>query len=156
MNRFDGLDLDLLPTAAHEAGHAIAASAAGLTVVDIALWHEQGGAAGHVEVTEEPDDLDSESLNGFLVTTVAGQEAQARFLTRYSTFAFVSSARSAIERGCCDDKALFKTVHKRHSEVLSRGEARHQAQRLVTQRWARIERLATRLAKYRRLTSPAA
>ena len=156
MNRFDGLDLDLLPTAAHEAGHAIAASAAGLTVVDIALWHEQGGAAGHVELIEEPDDLDSESLNGFLVSIVAGQEAQARFLTRYSTFALLGSARAATEGSCCDDKALFKTVHKRHPEALSRGEARHQAQRLITQRWDRLERLAARLAKYRRLTSPAA
>lgn len=156
MNRFDGLAPDLLPAAAHEAGHAIAASKAGLTIVDIALWREKDGVAGYVEVTEEPGDLDTEGINGYLVTIAAGQEAQSRFLTHHSNFVFLSSARSATEAHCCDDKALSAAIRRRHREVLSRSDARHQAQRLITQHWAHLERLTARLAKHRRLTSPAA
>ncbi|MBE9375582.1 hypothetical protein IQ251_14105 [Saccharopolyspora sp. HNM0983] len=153
--RFDGIDDPelMMPAAAHEAGHAIAALAAGFPVREMRLWREGGDRVTGYALIEHSDDPEGDELNGALITAVAGHEAEAHWLTENHGFQFLgfrdrSGALSAARPGCCDDLRLFRTLRRGHRDALTEPAARVRARALLTRRWRRVERLALRLARH--------
>lgn len=161
--RFDNItDPELmLPAAAHEAGHAIAALNAGLPISEMRLWRESNDRVlGYVYV-DHSDEPEGEELDGMLITAVAGHEAQALWHTEYDGFRFLgfrdrSGALSEARADCCTDLKLFKSLRRGHRDALTEPAARVRARALLARRWRRVEYLALRLARHRRLGSPSA
>lgn len=156
--RFDNVtDPELmLPAAAHEAGHAVAALNAGFRVHELRLWLEgKNRVLGYVDV-DHGDDLEGDELDGALITAMAGHEAQALWLTEYHDFRFLgfrdhSSALSESRSACCGDRRIFKRMRRGHHDALTEAAARTRARVLLSRRWRRVEHLALRLARHRRL-----
>lgn len=160
---FDDItDPDLmLPAAAHEAGHAVAALAAGFPVRELRLWrHGKDRVSGYAHI-DHGDDLEGEELDCALITAVSGHEAQALWLTEYAGYRFLgfrdrSTALSDSQSDCCGDLEMFRRMRRDHSEALTQPAARIRARALLASRWRSVEQLAVRLARHQRLTAPTA
>lgn len=160
-HRFDGItDPDLImPAAAHEAGHVVAALVAGFPVHEVRIWR-RGDLVSGVARVDPGDNLEGEDLNNALIVAVAGHEAQAFWLTEYHDYRFLgfrdrSQALHDSRGGCCTDLELFRGMRRGHRDALTEPAARARARILLAGRWRRVEHLALRLARRHHLTNPA-
>ncbi|WP_433868451.1 M50 family metallopeptidase [Saccharopolyspora sp. CA-218241] len=147
-----------LSAAAHEAGHAVVASLRGFPVRSLRLWSENGGVAGMASIDINERTTDPEEINGYLLVSVAGHEAQARWATEReghrNLFGFRDhgSALDLTRAGCRHDLDLFHQMRRRHPAALTEAAARTHARILLRRHWPRLQRLATRLARAKHLT----
>ncbi|WP_020418526.1 M50 family metallopeptidase [Amycolatopsis sp. ATCC 39116] len=136
-----------LTTAHHEAGHAVAHLLAGGTVREVVLSRD--GRTGYTEIAE--DGPREGNLMGWLVMLLAGQEANARFLTEHGYS--LSRARRVCRAASPGDLREFRAAAR--GTGISEHRARRATERLVDRKWSRIHRAALRLAARGRLPGSA-
>lgn len=153
-----GIDVELMPTAAHEAGHAVAALSAGFAIAEIRIWRESDehhyGHHGYVRLTQ--DTFTDEEHDDHPVVLVAGHEAEARWMSKHADYLLLGSARRDTRGGACHDLDTFRRNRRKGNGTLTEPQARAQARVLLARHWHRIERLALRLARTRHLHNPSA
>lgn len=161
-SRFDGItDPRLtLPAAAHEAGHVIAALAAGFPVREVRIFREGSDFGGNAEVGYS-DKPEGDELDHALIVSVAGHEAEAFWLTEYHDYQFLGfrdrSKALHDTRGCAaGDRDIFRSLRRGHRDALTDPAARSRARIVLARHWRSLERLALRLARRHRLTDVSA
>ncbi|OXM70744.1 MULTISPECIES: hypothetical protein [Amycolatopsis] len=120
--------------AAHEAGHGVIAVVQGIEVAHCHL-DTTSGHTRHRDVSADQPEIS-------LAILLAGQEAEAYWLTRYAGYWFGSALRAAAdssEHDLCEVRRL-----RRHTG-LSEGRIRSRTRSLVRRHWSRIDRAAHRL-----------
>lgn len=135
-------------TAVHEVGHALLSRRAGLTVVSATLF-DGGPYAGLVRLAE--DVVDNSVLPGYLISTMAGVEAERVFYEKI--YGSVTSNEERILSQCSQtDHSNARSVLRDQCpelDGLSLGWARRQARMAVEESWPVVYRLALRLAQRR-------
>jgi len=120
--------------AAHEAGHGVIAVVQGIQVAHCKISATRGYtrhrdvAASHPEIT--------------LAILLAGQEAEAYWLTRYAGYWFGSALRAAAD---ASEHDLREVRRLRKHTGLSEGRIRSRTRSLVRRHWGRIDRAGGRL-----------
>ncbi|RZQ60864.1 hypothetical protein [Amycolatopsis suaedae] len=134
MSRLDDLsphELGRYALAAHEAGHGVVHKALG----DKVAWVRLGSGGGCTRTRVQTLDHD-------VIGSLAGQEAQALWISRRLGWSF-GSALSLARKSSGHDLAHVRKVIGRSG--LSLGAAQSRARSLVRSNWGRIDRAATRL-----------
>ncbi len=151
MSQYDpretGLDADLVRVAAHEAGHAIVGALNGGEVREIKVYPAGDTFAGHTDV-----EFAGKRINELLIGLCAGHEAESLWAMRHLGYSRSKAFRSTRD-GCHTDMALVRKHRRRGDNALTEAAARSRAHSLLIQHWPRVERLADRLARARRLTT---
>ncbi|MGH3985696.1 MAG: hypothetical protein ACRDTZ_00055 [Pseudonocardiaceae bacterium] len=130
----------LLPTGAHEAGHAIAFRASGARVTGMSV----GGWGGVTRTTGEPAPDNARGMEGFAVAVLAGQEAEISYLQRHHGYSRGRALRETAH-GASSDMREFRGYSS--ASGLSEAEARRRARALVRHHRGRIDRLAERVSE---------
>jgi hypothetical protein len=132
------LDPDLLIVAAHELGHAVLASAYGITVVSIEVDRAAYTGLTRRDPGLNYDRCSIEVLRAGLLGDVAGFEAERMWGARHG---------GHVDRaGSTTDLTQFAR-YRRRADLTTAG-ARGQARFVLRQHWATVERLAPRLARH--------
>ena len=131
------LDPELLIAAAHELGHAVLASAYGITVVSIEVDRSNNTGLVRRDM-DDYDRLPLELLRGALFGDVAGFEAERLWAARHGGQAVRSCAST--------DFANFARYRRRVGLTTDQG--RYQARTVLREHWPIVERLAPRLARH--------
>lgn len=154
MSRLDPRDSDtdygLLCAAVHEAGHAVTAVLGGLEFHGARVYRAGDRYRGYIEADVDKDDPNQ--VNGCLVMTVAGHEAEALWMARYLDWPHRKALRER-RSGCADDMEIFRRYRRHPASTLSEPAARRRAHRLLVTHWRRVEHFADRLARSGRLTA---
>jgi len=137
------LDPDLLVAAAHELGHAATARHYRVGLIHIRLdpYTHQGGTL--FDLPEDDMLWTDTQWRCWLISCFAGYEAEVMWADQHGGV--------ASKRACRADFRNFRN-YRRHAG-LSKNAARSAARTIVRAGWARIERLAPRLATTGRLAS---
>ncbi|GAB3580320.1 hypothetical protein GCM10027445_50430 [Amycolatopsis endophytica] len=143
--RYDTDDaLSLGALAAHEAGHGVIAVVQGVQVLHCHL----GATTGYTRHRN----VDADHPEIALAILLAGQEAEAYWLTRYAGYWFGSALRTAADAAEHDLREI-RRLRKRHG--LSENRLRSHTRSLVRRHWNRIDRAGHRLYSRGRLSGSA-
>ncbi|WHT21905.1 hypothetical protein N8J89_12830 [Crossiella sp. CA-258035] len=147
-----------LRACAHEAGHAVLMAHYNLPITEaIATVNNpiffDPQAFGYVSEDHEPDDthIPAELIDDYIVTYLAGGEAQAQWMHQAEGMELAEARREALYNSGSDYEVVRR--YRRNSD-LSLAQLQARTAGLVRRRWAGITRVAAALHRHKRLTGP--
>ncbi len=133
----------LRATAFHEAGHAVAAMALGISFTHITIGLNGADLGGVTFVGPEWLDPDAVTLSALIATLYAGRIAESRFTGRTARRGALSDYESV--------RALADSFLETDDREASLKKARHRAEEVIDSHWTKVERLADALLRRTRL-----
>ncbi len=146
--------VDTLGVAYHEVGHGLAGRLGGMTVRRLRLerkWWSGNISCGYTLLDPPAPDSPPALWRAYAVMLFTGQTAQLRYLDQAG--ACTPTVHSRIEKGAHGDFELW--LDDRTRCPLTESQARRAAEQFCDTHWARMTRLAERLARTAELAGSA-